>query len=535
MRLLILLVASVFNVCANDLFIERVVLPSSLPVSQVGDNTNATLETDEVNPGGIGGASVWYEWTCETSGWVMAHTADYEVTRRYSHLVTVFRGENLSELELLGFNNAAIFYNAYAEGMRENPLGTDFTVPSRLAFFAESGTTYQVAVHQRGNKPTGEFQLTIESIPAPEVIPRNVMVSATEVDVTHADASVDFTFKFEKVLGQSGLYAELRYVEVSSSRASNSTSGEDVNLPNQFIEVELNFARFSPAGPCHLTYFIAWDGSEGFSASIWSFEGNQESSTTFIIPNLTGPEVISIVNNGQEDTSPPDLVSFVVSSTELDLSGDTSATITAQIEVSDDLSGLDFARLELVRYQFHPIRRTGEVSGFVLEADRISGTSTSGSFEVDFNFDSFSPPGSYIWTVILVDKAGNLTHLTGSEALVEGIPSLEMVVDQRLKESLVSVVDSTPSIPIEITHISLPKDTDRGREFEVSFLGDPALANRFPNYFPRISYDLSFSDLPNLGSFTYSAGQDSRGESNEFIMTILVPQDEKKAFLQIRR
>lgn len=93
---------------ANNNFSGRTNLGSSEIVTRTGTTVEATLEAGEVNPGDVGGASVWYRWTAPANGWVTIDTVDSladAAVPRLDTVLAVFTGTTLAGLQMLGFND----------------------------------------------------------------------------------------------------------------------------------------------------------------------------------------------------------------------------------------------------------------------------------------------------------------------------------------------------------------------------------------------------------------------------------------------
>src|SRR6185503_12736521 len=110
----------------NDNFATRIALFGS-NVSTTGNNIDATLEPGEPDPSFEAGKSVWWTWTAPGNGGVTITTTG----SGFNTLLSLFRGNVLSNLTLVGFND-------------EDPLGT--TNVSRITANVVAGTAYQIAV-----------------------------------------------------------------------------------------------------------------------------------------------------------------------------------------------------------------------------------------------------------------------------------------------------------------------------------------------------------------------------------------------------
>ncbi|MFM7180559.1 MAG: hypothetical protein ACKO2G_03725 [Verrucomicrobiales bacterium] len=137
---------------ANDHFASALVLAGAT-ASATGNNTNATLESGEVNPAGEGGASVWFSWTAPSTGWHTVHTSSNNPANGLDTVIALFAGgSTVSNTVMLGHNDeSARFPGDYPSAVYPGEFG-----PSRLVFQATAGTTYRIAVHG-SSSATGPF------------------------------------------------------------------------------------------------------------------------------------------------------------------------------------------------------------------------------------------------------------------------------------------------------------------------------------------------------------------------------------------
>jgi hypothetical protein len=113
--------ASLAWLSSNDNFADRVMLTGTNLIIEA-NNSGATTEPGEPFPGGfVGGSSLWWSWTAPQNGTLF-------VTRTNSMgILAVFRGEKLTELELL-----------YPEGQKNDPV---------VPVVVQAGVSYQIALH----------------------------------------------------------------------------------------------------------------------------------------------------------------------------------------------------------------------------------------------------------------------------------------------------------------------------------------------------------------------------------------------------
>ena len=132
---------------ANDNFANAEVL-TGVRVEVIRSNAEATKEAGEPNhAGNIGGKSVWFKWTPQSTGVVSFSTGQTEIVDRDT-LLHIYEGSSMSNLFSMANNN-------------------DINAPNRLSYvrlYVRQGDTYYIAVDGFNNGQTissGLFSLTI--------------------------------------------------------------------------------------------------------------------------------------------------------------------------------------------------------------------------------------------------------------------------------------------------------------------------------------------------------------------------------------
>ena len=110
----------------NDNFATRIPIIGT-NVIVTGNNVDATTEPDEPDPSFEAAKSVWWTWTAPANGGLTLTTTGSS----FDTLLTLFTGNALSNLELVGFNDL-------------DPIGP--TNASRITVNVTAGTAYQIAV-----------------------------------------------------------------------------------------------------------------------------------------------------------------------------------------------------------------------------------------------------------------------------------------------------------------------------------------------------------------------------------------------------
>jgi hypothetical protein len=142
------------------------------------------------------------------------------------------------------------------------------------------------------------------------------------------------------------------------------------------------------------------------------------------------------------DTAPPQLVNFTFSPTSIDVSA-APQTVTATVQVTDDLSGVSF-------FQATFQSPTSQQSQFSTSS-RIAGDPLNGTFQGTLSFPRFSQNGTWTLTTLrLQDQAGNSINIPSATLQARGFPTQLTVLS--------NPADVTPPV---VTGISfLPSSID---------------------------------------------------------------------------
>lgn len=140
----------------NDMFTNRIMLPSVTQIQTNGSNVYASAENGEpLHAGLTRGKSVWWSWTAPISGQVRISTAGSD----FDTVLAVYTGSSVTSLVSVASNND------------DQELGGVLT--SLVVFNASAGTTYHIAVDGMStdsdykNIDSGNIILSIEQIGAP--------------------------------------------------------------------------------------------------------------------------------------------------------------------------------------------------------------------------------------------------------------------------------------------------------------------------------------------------------------------------------
>ncbi len=390
---------------ANNNFANRINLGSAATVDTNGTNVGASLEANELTYGGLAGASVWYEWTAPSTGWTTIHTSGTSLDT----VIGLYTGTTLAGLTELGFNDSS---------GRDTDAGSD---PSRLVFFATSGSSYKIAV--AGYVSTGyavlrdTFQLHIAAEPTPDFLVTAMSFTPTSANVTTAtkDVSLQISVTSTNPLftgGQGYLQASLvppnqdgngpDFTYSDTDRTSGSTtSGTYVHTAT--------IPRYIAAGAWAIKI------KSGASQTQWTTPGNDLIADSYLIPSSIAA-TLTVTNTGTVDTTAPTLVSISGLPDVVDVTaGDVSFNV--DIAFTDATAGLSNVY----------IGGDGGNNGYGFDgsgqSSLVSGTLNNGVYRVPVTIGQNTLSGIYFTTVQLSDAVQNEVSYSDRDGGQHPIPA----------------------------------------------------------------------------------------------------------------
>lgn len=396
---------------ANDGFASAQVLTGASATAS-GNNTLATLEPGEVNPGSEGGASVWFAWTAPASGWHTVHTSSNIPANGLDTVIALFAGgTTIADTAMLGHNNTSTRFPADFPPT-VYPSGTG---PSRLVFETTAGTTYRIAVH--GNSgATGPFEIHIGPEATPEFIVSSVSFAPATVDITGGPAGTTASLQ---ILTQN----PFGFAGVSLMRASNGSeyAANFISSTDRTAGTSTNgtypsaFTVTGPESPGQWPVLVSSYSNILNSSIDWSSKGNDRVEDDYLIPQ--DPATLAVQNSGIIDTTAPQLTSLTLAPASFDLStGD--APLQLDFQFSDALSGLKLAKVQLVGNGTQTTLADLDLTW----STPATGNANSGTFSFPVNLTAGSiPPGTYDVVVTLTDSTFNQrTYGPSGEAMPPG-------------------------------------------------------------------------------------------------------------------
>lgn len=384
----------------NDHFANRTNLGTSANVNFSGTNEGATLEVGEDNFSGLSGASVWYEWTAPTSGWVMLRVTGESLDA----VAGLFTGSSLGSLTRLGF------CDDWRLNGEENGL--------RLYFNAQAGIPYKICVHGYDDllPSTGAFGLEIR-YEQPAALVSSLAISPASADVSSSSQTLTLTvgLALANAPGPEDFFLSLALLAPEAAPFGNSISHQisfaetdriSGNILNGVYRKTFVMPRYSPGGEWSVSIrararLVADDPDSGAD---WTHgHGNDAVGEMVIPPPGSGYPRIPI-QNSNPDTVAPVLESFSVSTPSVDVRSE-SQSVTLTLRATDALSGIG----ETISIALYPPDNFGYGESYESSATMVAGDANDGTYELEFTVPHGFPGGTAYWHVILTDAVGNST------------------------------------------------------------------------------------------------------------------------------
>jgi hypothetical protein len=345
---------------ANDNFANAAVLTGLPATTTMATNREATRQTSEPDETeGSGGASVWWNWTAPTSGWVEINTLDSS----FDSVLAVYTGSSLTGLNLVEWNDE-----------------TEQNSRSRVKFQAISGTVYRIQV-QGWLAVSGDITLSALATTAPAlpVLQRLTITPATS-DVSSANGSLSAEIQFTSPV-------ELRSATLTFTSSNGDTFSSLARANNNLIPVSGTLQ----AGVYEFTVITPRQRTAGTWQASVSLEDKTGSKAHYAKPSYPALPVgsttsISLVNTSIADLLPPRITSAAITPNPVNVSsGD--QTITVRITASDD-GGIKYILVKLTN-------PNGDTPIFDYLTAQVSGNAQSGIWQQTFTVPQTSALGTW--------------------------------------------------------------------------------------------------------------------------------------------
>lgn len=338
------------------------------------------MQTGENTVDGAMGATIWWQWTAPSAGWVKFDTIGSEID-------TVMRVSRTAGLAgtLFGFNDEA-----------PDEIGA-----SSLTFQVTAGQILYIAVggYDFGFGPDEgaiTFRITTGVSIRPPVWISSSTLSPTSVNVTSAAQTSVYSVTVDGSVGASGTIADLVLQRTSNSEFINlvASSTQGFVVGSQAASSTIQVPRFIQGGALRPVVSLETTNGDIFQ---W---GSELSGA----PYLFNMPTLTITNSGSVDTLPPVLSSFTISSRTANVNA-SAVTLNLAMTITDNLSGVSDVSVQIV----HP----DDTLNRPVAVSRISGTIGNGNWTGNLVIPYEFPTAQYEVIVELSDVAGNFIDYGG--------------------------------------------------------------------------------------------------------------------------
>lgn len=408
---------------ANDHYASRINLGNAATVSTTGTNVDATMEAGEDDFGGVAGASVWYEWTAPTTGWVTVSTYGSELDT----VIGIYTGgATIASLTRGGFNDGdfLIYNGGFGYPTEFDPDAGNH--PSRLYFMAQAGTTYKIAVcgwYFDLDIDMNTFNLEIEyETPAGRVT--SATVSPDPVNVTASSQAVNVTVDVEVDSPPSGAFflGQILVYPPGSSESNHTNTAYQMTLINNAqrisgtasagtYQVGVTIPLYAAPGDWLVEVFIIGRTASGKSIN-WLHSAGTDLMEDFVIALPAQDTRLAVQNTGPADTTAPVLQSFSATPGSANVTSG-SQTVSMSMRITDDVSGLEASWVYL---SLEPLN--GEMSMGTDPLTLVSGSATDGIYSSSTTIPQGFPSGTYYWRLNVKDYTGNRRTVTSHPVFV---------------------------------------------------------------------------------------------------------------------
>lgn len=196
------------------------------------------------------------------------------------------------------------------------------------------------------------------------------------------------------------------------------------NAENGIWQIIVTLPQYAEAGEWNINRLIVRDTA-----------GNTNFVSKSQLQAKGYPTAFTVVSS-PSDTQAPQLTNFTIAPTFIDTT-QSNAAITYNLQITDDLSGVDYIYSSISPNAFREIyvyanspSGNQHIYASANENSLIAGTSTNGTFQASGNLAQFSEAGTWkINSVFLVDNAGNNTLISNTQLNNLGFPnSFEVIL-----------------------------------------------------------------------------------------------------------
>jgi hypothetical protein len=368
---------------ANDSFNNRINIGAQASYTVSTSNIDATVQGGESTLNGLLGATIWWQWTCPSTGWARIDTQG-------SAIDTVLR-VNSSQGQggnLFGYNDDS------------DPQ----TFTSTLTFLATANTIYYLQIGgYRGEQGNIQLNVATGSHLAPSHLPEGLVYTPSSINVTSSAAAVSAEISVGGTSGISGRM-DLRFLRPNETEVAPNFSGSfEYTSGVTAANLSTVIPQYSQSGSWHPLVTLT-----PTAGPVLRFGGTNSGRPYLLSTTMLPP--LGVTNSGTSDVEAPALTAFSVSTTAVDVSQE-STTITISATVTDALSGVDLVQVWL----YHPFN---PALNLLLPVALSAGTVNNGTWSTQAVIPRQYPSETYAVNIILRDQALNQA-LYGANSTLE--------------------------------------------------------------------------------------------------------------------
>jgi hypothetical protein len=375
---------------ANDNYTSRILVTAS-SYSLTTTNAEATVQSGEGILGGIMGATIWWQWTAPSAGWVKFDTVGSEIDT----VIKVNSGTGLNGT-LFGYND-------------ESP---DEPGASSLTFQVTAGQVLYIAVggYDYGDgaeEGVVQFNINTGNAVRPEVWIAALSSSSftpSSVNVTSAASSSVYSVTVAGATGARGSIGDF-YLQFSNGEYSNLLGSPSAGyiVGTQPATLSIPVPRYVQGGTMRPVFTLVTEDADIYE---W---GNALSGSPYLVAMPT----LTVTNTGQVDSSPPVMTTFTMTNRNANVNSG-SVNLNLSMTVTDNLSGVGQVNVWLLHPGADIIRR--------VLMTRTAGTVTNGIWTGTLTVPLEFPTAEYELTVELLDQSLNYFYYAsdGDDSLPGG-------------------------------------------------------------------------------------------------------------------
>jgi hypothetical protein len=239
----------------------------------------------------------------------------------------------------------------------------------------------------------------------------SLSISPSSVNISSSSPSVTVSAEITSASGVSGASVAFESPRGTQSTSRVSFSKVSGTANKGIWEASVPFKQYSATGSWRVASVVLSDK-----------EGDQTRLSATQLSEKGFPHAVTV--EGTEDNEPPQVSSLSISPSSINV-GSSAQTVTVTAHISDNLSGVASASIGFRS------PKGGKFTTGHTPFTKVSGTSTSGTYEAKVTFGPYIAAGTWkVSTLLLADNIGNEAALSTQRLEVKGLPASVQVTDE---------------------------------------------------------------------------------------------------------